>query len=365
VGGLKILFYSKLMQRRLIIHAGFPKSGTTALQASFRENADVLRAANIEYPPSQNDAHHAGVAALVGRSIGWQTSKPDLAAWDNFVRILKESNSQTILISSEFFTAANENQINRIKADFSEFTVQIFFTLRPLNRIVPSIYQQNLKKGSTLTYPEWISKKFMSPTGELRDQPNLINHANVIQKWAKVFQDRNIALIVGDSNKPELLYEYTSSLLGITQLKSVEKRALNRSLTVNECEVLRRINTSVKQKWNWDEYQKLIRQGYLKDLTATKSLSGEGQFHTPVFLQDVISNFAKTQIEIIRSLEILVLGNLQLFASVDDNQKGSPAIEESQVARDFKIVMGHLNWRRRKYRLKPNVIFRRLMDKLE
>ena len=352
------------MQRRLIIHAGFPKSGTTALQASFRESAEVLRAADIEYPPSQNDAHHAGVAALVGRSIGWQPSKRDLAAWHNFVQMIKDSKSQTILISSEFFAAANENQINQIKADFSEFTVQIFFTLRPLNRIIPSIYQQSLKKGSTLAYPEWISKKFMSPTGELRSLPNLINHAKVIQEWAKVFQGRNIAVVIADSNKPEFLYESTCLYLGISRLEILEKRALNRSLTVNECEVLRRINSSVKHKWNWDEYQKIIRQGYLKDLTAVKSLSGGSQFHTPEFLQDVIANFAKVQIEIINNLDIHVLGDLQLFASVDRNRNSSPAIEESQVARDFKIVMGHLNWRRRKYRLRPIVIFRRFRDKL-
>lgn len=352
------------MQRRLIIHAGFPKSGTTALQASFRENSQILKASGVEYPETKNDAHHAAAAALVGRSIGWQSSKRDQANWEELVRSINESPSDVVLISSEFLTAAGKKHIRRIKEDFSDFHIEIFFTLRPLNRIIPSIYQQNLKKGSIHSYPEWISKKFMTDTGELRQTPRLINHAQVIETWAKVFGSENVSLIIGDSKQPELLYRLTENLLGISELSQVHTRALNRSLTVRESEILRRVNSSVKQNWSWYEYQKLIRQGYVKEITGTKNNSGESSFQTPQFLQEVIANFANSQIETIQKLGIKVLGDLQLFATADQNQKEVVALDESQIAREFKIVMGHLNWRRRKYRLHPLAILRRIKNKL-
>jgi hypothetical protein len=352
------------MQRRLIIHAGFPKSGTTALQASFRENNQVLKASGIEYPETKNDAHHGAAAALVGRSIGWQSTKRDQSNWQEFVQSINDSTSDVVLISSEFLTAAGKKQIKRIKEDFAQFHIEIFFTLRPLNRIIPSIYQQNLKKGSIHSYPEWISKKFMTETGELRQTPRLINHAQVIENWAKVFGAENISLIIGDSRQPELLYRLTEKLLGISQLSQVHTRALNRSLTVRECEILRRVNASVNKKWSWYEYQKLVRQGYVKEITGTKSTSGESGFQTPQFLQDVISNFASNQIKVIEKLGVRVLGDIQQFCNTEQNQKDVVPLDEFQIAREFKIVMGHLNWRRRKYRLNPLAILRRIKNKV-
>ncbi len=51
-----------MSERRLIVHAGFHKSGTTALQEAFDAQAEELRAVGIIYPNIGRKAHHR---------IGW------------------------------------------------------------------------------------------------------------------------------------------------------------------------------------------------------------------------------------------------------------------------------------------------------
>lgn len=230
---------------KLIIHAGFPKSGTTALQAALRHNTDLLASAGVTYPISKKDAHHNSVAALVGRSVGWASNKRDLGIWDEFVSSIKHNNSEITLISSEFFTAAGKEQIKKIKKDFKNYEFEIIFTIRELEKIIPSFYQQSLKKGSTLTYPQWISEKFLTPSGELRSIPKIINHASVLARWASIFGDENITLVIGDSHNPDALFTNFESAIQIPKLIPIETRGLNRSLTVRECEILRRDRKSV------------------------------------------------------------------------------------------------------------------------
>jgi len=47
-----------MRERRLVIHAGFHKSGTTALQEAFDAQSDQLKSAGILYPNIGRKAHH-------------------------------------------------------------------------------------------------------------------------------------------------------------------------------------------------------------------------------------------------------------------------------------------------------------------
>jgi hypothetical protein len=339
--------------KKLIIHAGFPKSGTTALQAAFQENKEVLNLSQYVYPDSKQDAHHSAAASLVERSIGWNPAKRDSSRWVDFVNMIRESDAEKFLVSSEFLSSATLHQISQIRNDFKDFDTEVFFTIRPLTRIIPSIYQQNLKKGSVLTYPEWISRKFLYETGELRKVPKLINHGKILSLWVEVFGSNNISLVLADSKNPDKLYRNVESLLGIAELKPVETRALNRSLTLHECEILRRINLAVKDKWTWYEYAQFVRNGYVKEVTGTKNASCEGNLSTPQFLQEIVANFARSQINAINDLGIQVLGDLDMFSALDDDSDQRYSIDENQISKEFRIVIGNLNWERRKYRLQP------------
>ena len=56
-----------MSDKRLIIHPGFHKSGTTALQESFALNRALLREHGILYPRIGTKAHHRVAWALTQR----------------------------------------------------------------------------------------------------------------------------------------------------------------------------------------------------------------------------------------------------------------------------------------------------------
>ena len=60
-----------MREARLVIHAGFHKSGTTALQEAFDAQSEELKAAGIIYPNIGRKAHHRIAWALTERTWGW------------------------------------------------------------------------------------------------------------------------------------------------------------------------------------------------------------------------------------------------------------------------------------------------------
>ena len=83
-----------MRERRLIIHAGFHKSGTTALQEAFDAQSEELKAAGIVYPNIGRKAHHRIAWALTGRAWGWSKrggEKTPRKEWDVFVKSANKS----------------------------------------------------------------------------------------------------------------------------------------------------------------------------------------------------------------------------------------------------------------------------------
>lgn len=331
----------------MIIHAGFPKTGTTALQARLRHNEQKLYESGILYPRSSNNAHHKPASALVNRKVGWDIPKTSSSDWEQFVESLASTKAETILISSEFFAGAKIQNIKQIRKDLPEFKIEIIFTLRSLNEIIPSIYQQNLKKGLTHTYPEWITKKFMSTNGDLLKKPKLINHAEVISRWASIFGEQNLTLVMGDSSNPHELFRNFEECIGVSNLEPSEKR-LNRSLTIRESEILRQVNMEIRSIWSWRDYQMFVRKGFVKQITDHPSDSRE-KFQTPAFLFSIVDSFAEQQVQMLKKLNIRVLGNLDLF--LQRNAQASEVAEATftNVEKDVKETLNRLQKERQKY----------------
>ena len=60
------------MSKRVVAHVGFHKTGTTALQESFAETREELKALGVTYPDFGQKAHHRAAWSLVGRTWGWK-----------------------------------------------------------------------------------------------------------------------------------------------------------------------------------------------------------------------------------------------------------------------------------------------------
>ncbi len=117
--GTNIHEQSRLLHRRPVLDFQILvlKSGTTALQESFDSQSLELKQNGIVYPNIGRKAHHRIAWALSQRTWGWnkkggeKTSKKE---WTRLVKAINADKSETVLLSSEFFSELDTEQIQTI-----------------------------------------------------------------------------------------------------------------------------------------------------------------------------------------------------------------------------------------------------------
>lgn len=306
------------MTKKLIVHAGFPKTGTTSLQASLAQARVSLLEQGLLYPESRGSAQHSAAWALTQKTFGWEGRggyKTPEKDWVDLVNHVKATN-ETVLLSSEFFSHTNEEQVAKFKADMNVTDTTIIFTMRSLAKILPSRYQQSLKKGNTWSYDEWLSDILQ------KDNPNPAtlkfgNYSNTIARWAQVFGADNIVVVVVDETSPNLIFDAFHEILRLKPqtLQKVEDKGLNRSLTTEETVLLAALNQTFKNEGNWKEYVRFVRNQIVKSWSGIPASKEHSRIHTPQWAVDKAVELAEKNIEHIKSLGINVHGDLNLLAS--------------------------------------------------
>lgn len=144
-------------RRRVWLHIGMPKTGSTSLQKSFAASRAEMRAGGLFYP-GREEAHHALSARLVGKGGGapYFESRgipPDRAVvmadkvWATVEAA--ERFEGDILLSSELFGRANEAGIERLDRDVAALgrELRVICYLRHPVALAHSSAQQQIKLG--------------------------------------------------------------------------------------------------------------------------------------------------------------------------------------------------------------------------
>ncbi|MFM7491796.1 MAG: hypothetical protein ACKO20_04825 [Actinomycetota bacterium] len=373
-----------MRERRLIIHAGFHKSGTTALQEAFDAQSDELKAAGIIYPNIGRRAHHRVAWALTGRTWGWGKrggEKTSIKEWEHLAKSINSSEEESIIISSEFFSELDGDAIRKLFSDIKGRKVQAVFTVRPLVKLLASSYQQYLKYGIKADYEEWLHSVLDTP-GESKINPTFWLrhfHGRVVGKWVDVLGSQAATVIIVDESRPEFLFDSINAYLGLPQglLKSQETRS-NRSLTMEEIALLLEINRRFPQEREWDEYEIFIRNGYIRTITDVVAPSPQsGKLLTPQWAIDKGNEIGAvnkreliaTHARIIGDIESLDSARVPEGNSVYPTNISIDVVSQAMVAFDKSLVRKFpIEWVQRnvvgRYKGKLQKGFARLRKKL-
>ena len=341
------------MAKKIIVHAGFHKTGTTAIQSSFFAATKALESAGITYPHVGGKAHHKAVYSFMGKTWGWE-DRGGVAAtdkkWRQFLKQIRSAKS-TALISSEFLCELTEEQIIKFKRDLGNSDVTIYFTLRPLLKIIPSAYQQHLKIGIKSSYETWLHSILDEP-GVSTITPSFWvrhMHSEVLTKWIKHFGKENVVLLVVDEKKPEFMYEQFNLLLGLKPgfLTPQTDQDSNRSLTLDEITLLNTINKKFSKKRSWHDYETFIRNGSIKYLTnkVTPPIDAV-RLLTPQWAVDIAKRVSSASVAEIKRLGIKIIGEIDSFESAEIPVGENPEITmipvelaaKALVAMDLRVV---------------------------
>jgi hypothetical protein len=248
----------------ILLHLGFHKTGTTALQSAFAASRPELLEHGVLYPGRRRSHHPAAMAMTgrtwgVGREGGWD---PDPRDWDRLARAATRHPGR-VLISSESFALTPDEAAARMVADLGPDRVHVVFTVRPMAALLSSSWQQYLKSGWTTTYGQWLDQIVAElEPGARRSGFWLRNdYPAIVGRWAGLVGSDRVHLVCLDGSDRGFLLRTFRELLDLPESVPDDRAAdSNRSMTAAEAELLRSLN-EVSADWDWPTYQRTIRTG--------------------------------------------------------------------------------------------------------
>jgi hypothetical protein len=132
--------------RRLVLHVGAMKSGTSYLQARLFANRAVLAERGVAIPGADWRSHVRAVEALQsGDPRRWDALVADVAAHDG-----------TSVVSMEFLAALRPELVRRVLEPLAAVDVEVVVSARDLNRSIPAMWQETVQNGRRWTWPEFV-----------------------------------------------------------------------------------------------------------------------------------------------------------------------------------------------------------------
>ena len=269
-----------------LLHIGPHKTGTTAIQGALHLARERLAAEGVVYPGRGRQPLWP-VLAVTGQPALLGGPRPEISYWDSLVRDVRAAGDQRVVLSSEFFAEADDATARRVIADLGGARVHVVVTLRSLARILPSQWQQYLQNGFHFGYLEWLegilSEPPQTPTpGFWRRH----RHDALVARWAAENGPENLTVIVLDESDRLMLLRVFESMLGLPAGFLVpEERAVNRSLTAAEAELVRLLNSEFSRRgWPHRDYARFMRYGaveHMKD--ARRPSADEPKIATPAW----------------------------------------------------------------------------------
>lgn len=236
-------------RRRLFIHVGLQKTGTSYLQAVLLENAATLATQGLDLVPASK--RESFELMLQVRERYQPGRDPDSVgeALDRFTAALAEAPGDSAVVSQESLAAARPDQLRRLLDACGDREVHVVVTARDLGRGLPSSWQQELKSGRTPTYEEWLDRlQDLQEGGRARHPWIHLDPVAVLDRWRALLPAHRLHLVTvpPSGSSPTLLLERFCRVLGVDPAGlGTRDRAANTSLGREQAELLRRVNAGL------------------------------------------------------------------------------------------------------------------------
>ena len=198
--------------KKLFLHIGYPKTGTTGIQRFLEDNEEILFSQGILYPQTGrlNQAHYMinfslGIGAYEGK-----LKLPDMTTLKaKLQREVNESHCDVIIVSSEYFITAKE--VEQVKEFFSDYEVKILVYLRRHDYAFESAFSQGEKTSSN---PPWEPDVASFTLHALCTDEVPFDYLDVLLRWGAIFGNENIIVrpFEKQQNQPDLYADFLKAI---------------------------------------------------------------------------------------------------------------------------------------------------------
>lgn len=264
------------MTRKLFLHVGAPKTGTTFLQERLYRNRASLARHGLRYPVGLQPDMFGAALDLIDR--GWGGQRQDVVGqWDDLVKRAHRGRGD-VIISHEILAAARPEQIARALAGLRDFEVHIVYTARDLARQIPAEWQEQIKHQARVPFKRYLAKvqssRQTAPTTWFWRVQSL---PDVLSRWGDMLPAEQVHLVtVPPPGAPkDELWERFCRVIGIDPAWApVEADRANPSLGAAETTMIRILNKRLRERGAAERgfepahYRELVRGAIVHDVLA-------------------------------------------------------------------------------------------------
>lgn len=240
---------------RLIIHAGFAKTGTTTLQSFLNTHRDELLNEKILYPLQflhDGSAHHKIPMLIKAGKIN--------RIHDLFSEIIGGFNDEEIVVfSSEEFSTLDVGQIELLFDISSSYfnEIEIVFTIRPHYSLFIGSFKQQIREA-------YIYKSLSEFWGVAKKHARFLHFEKNHHHWVQAANENNVIIkyLSTESNVPnydgDIITQFLVSILNVEWNLPirVQKEKKNVSLTSSQVDFIRNMYFHLDFLWKesveWD-----------------------------------------------------------------------------------------------------------------
>lgn len=274
-------------KKRLYLHIGSHKTGTTTLQYALAHSGHALQRAGYIYPDVARFyyGHHRLGFGFVGRIDKDRNDRPDPEREGPALRdAIADSPCSSAIISSEVLFLVSDAAIARIADWFAAFDVKVVAYIRRPDRLFESVYNQKAKlpHGS-----------FCSPYRDFLENPERlapdIAFAKILARWEQVFGRQ--AMIVRPYETSDPVGDFTAACqLPEGTLAKHQDRNLNRGISLPALEIMRLAKVSRQDKDTIERLFELAKVHF--------PLSGKDALLEPQERLDLITRYEQASMEV-------------------------------------------------------------------
>ncbi len=253
------------MSRRVYLHIGAPKTGTTYLQDRLAVNAKTLAANGIHFPTtsplvSPGLAQFRAALDLLDQDWGGVTGHAS-GSWDALARRVRRR-SGTVVISHEILAPADPAHVAKAMRDLAGSEIHVVYTARDLARQVPAAWQESVKQGRRWSYRRFLDRFEKGRTWFYRS----FDVPRVLGTWGAGLPPSHVHVVTvppsGSDQTGDALWERMCSVLGIDPAWApLDSDRSNRSLGIAETQVVRQLNRRMdRQARRESSFDELIRE---------------------------------------------------------------------------------------------------------
>lgn len=300
-----------VMVRRVFLHVGAPKSGTSYLQDRLARSTATLAAQDVHYPSTQGGTHFEAALDVIQRDWGGELGRVS-KHWDALAAKARKVEG-TVVISQEILAAATREQARRVLDSFPGDEVHVVVTARDLARQLPAEWQESVKHRRSLSFRQYARRvRRSSQTDSDFWFWRVQGLPDVLTRWGSTLDPGRVHLVtVPPSGTPrDELWNRFAHVLGLDPFAAyADSQAVNQSVGTAEIAVLRRLNKRLRELGvGRPVYVEVVREWLTREVLAGRD--GQVKPELPPRMWPFVERVSDQWCEWVRESGFDVVGDL-------------------------------------------------------